>query len=263
MDDFLHNLRSGKLKQVDRSNRPYNDQQFKGGPRRNLDHRNKGRYENKDTFDRLNPIKEVLESLVESQKQMTEAYQARTRAEERKARAMEIIAKNLYRMLNPNATDVDEVFAFQESEPPIAHAATQRDRMAVQNTPESPSDAYSDEADEMETAEATSEKEEALNVEAKEREVYAGPSEDVTDEEADEDEEEFKTADEDRTGSSGRLKAEDRRMLFKLIDRMRAEGQGWEKIARNLAAQGHPTISGKGTWRGIMVKNLHEKMASS
>ena len=42
MDDFLHNLRSGKLKQSDRSNRSYGDSQYKGGQRRNaMDRRKK------------------------------------------------------------------------------------------------------------------------------------------------------------------------------------------------------------------------------
>jgi hypothetical protein len=108
MDDFLHNLRSGKLKQPDRSNRPYNDPQYKGGQRRNsMDRRKK----ELDAFERLNAVKEALESISETQKRMAEAYEARTRAEERKARAMEILAKNLYRMLNPEAKDVDELFA--------------------------------------------------------------------------------------------------------------------------------------------------------
>ena len=108
MDDFLHNLRSGKLKQPDRSNRPYNDPQYKGGQRRNAMDRRKKEL---DAFERLNAVKEALESISETQKRMAEAYESRTRAEERKARAMEVLAKNLYRMLNPEAKDVDQLFA--------------------------------------------------------------------------------------------------------------------------------------------------------
>ena len=85
MDDFLHNLRSGKLKQPDRSNRPYSDPQYKGGQRRNAMDRRKKEL---DAFERLNAVKEALESISETQKRMAEAYEARTRAEERKARAM-------------------------------------------------------------------------------------------------------------------------------------------------------------------------------
>ena len=72
MDDFLHNLRSGKLKQGDRSNRPYD----KGGARRNMMDRRKGHYDNnKESSERLNAIKEVLEALTETQKRVAEAYQ--------------------------------------------------------------------------------------------------------------------------------------------------------------------------------------------
>ena len=110
MDDFLHNLRSGKLKQTDRSGRSYNDPQYKGGPRRNVMDRRKRELE---TFERLNAVKEVLETISETQKRMVEATEARTKAEERKARAMEILAQNIYRMINPDATDADTLFSHQ------------------------------------------------------------------------------------------------------------------------------------------------------
>lgn len=118
MDDFLHNLRSGKLKQADRSGRSYGDPQYKGGPRRNVMDRRKRELE---TFERLNAVKEVLDTISETQKRMAAATEARTRAEERKARAMEILAQNIYRMINPNATDANGLFSDQtesESVPP-------------------------------------------------------------------------------------------------------------------------------------------------
>ena len=74
MDDFLHNLRSGKLKQADRSNRSYNDPQYKGSQRRNSMDRRKKEI---DAFERLNAVKEVLESISETQKRMARAYEAR------------------------------------------------------------------------------------------------------------------------------------------------------------------------------------------
>jgi hypothetical protein len=122
MDDFLHNLRSGKLKQADRSGRSYNDPQYKGGPRRNVMDRRKRELE---TFERLNAVKEVLDTISETQKRMAAATEARTKAEERKARAMEILAQNIYRMINPNATDADTLFSDQTvaesvSPPPTA-----------------------------------------------------------------------------------------------------------------------------------------------
>ena len=203
MDDFLHNLRSGKLKQSDRSNRSYGDSQYKGGQRRNAMDRRKKEL---DAFERLNAVKEALESISSTQKRMAEAYEARTRAEERKARAMEVLAKNIYRMLNPEAKDADELFA---SEPlsidaPVSEAAASED------------------------------------------------SEDMT---ADEEVEPDRS-----TAHPHKLTEAERQGLFVIIDRMRIAGDNWEKIARHIASQGFSTVSGKGNWRGIMAKNLYEKM---
>jgi hypothetical protein len=51
--------------------------------------------------------------------------------------------------------------------------------------------------------------------------------------------------------------------LFNLIGEMRDSVSKWEQIARHIASKGYPTISGKGTWRGVMAKNLYEKMIAS
>jgi chemotaxis protein histidine kinase CheA len=198
MDDFLHNLRSGKLKQQDRG-RSYNDPQYKSGQRRGAMDRRKKELE---TFERLNAIKEVLETIAETQKSMAEAYAERTQAENRKARAMEVLAKNLYQMLNPKAKDVDALFA---TEP-----ATEK---AIQSTKaiESPSD----------------------------------------------------NTEKDATSAPKKLTNEQRQSLFNLIGEMRDSGSKWEQIARHIASKGYPTISGKGIWRGVMAKNLYEKMVAS
>ena len=60
---------------------------------------------------------------------------------------------------------------------------------------------------------------------------------------------------------SRKMTAETRKEVFDLIGKMREEGLNWEKIARSIATQGYPTVSGKGSWRGVMAKNLYEKMA--
>lgn len=206
MDDFLHNLRSGKLKQTDRSGRSYNDPQYKGGPRRNVMDRRKRELE---TFERLNAVKEVLETISETQKRMVEATEARTKAEERKARAMEILAQNIYRMLNPDATDAETLFSRQSEIQPAS--ATLSDQSI--------------------TVESSAEK--AL----------------------DED-----TPDVERQ-STGRLSSKDRDILVDMIGQMRADGQNWENIARHIASKGYPTVSGRGTWRGITAKNLFDKAA--
>ena len=107
MDDFLHNLRSGKLKQADRGNRSYNDPQYKGSQRRNAMDRRKREME---TFERLNAVKEVLDTIAANQQRMAVAYESRTKAEFRKARALEVLAENIYRMANPDAEDVEVLF---------------------------------------------------------------------------------------------------------------------------------------------------------
>jgi hypothetical protein len=205
MDDFLHNLRSGKLKQTDRSGRSYNDPQYKGGPRRNVMDRRKKELE---TFERLNAVKEVLETISETQKRMAEATEARTKAEERKARAMEVLAQNIYRMINPEATDADALFSPQPD--------TQAAPAAV---PEG----------------------QAITVEAADEKALEENTPDV------------------ESKSSGRLSSKDRDILIDMIGQMRADKQNWEKIARHIADKGYPTASGRGTWRGITVKNLYEK----
>jgi hypothetical protein len=237
MDDFLHNLRSGKLKQPDRGGRSYNDSQYKGSQRRNPMDRRKRDFDSKESFERLNAIKEVLESLSETQKRMAKAYEARTHAEERKARAMEVLAKNLYRMLNPEAEDVDALFALPEPEVIAPDEPTQ----AI----EAETEAFDEDA-----ASDTETTDEYLASDSK-----IGLD---TNSEADADEEP-----DDNVGNlieHKRLTGADRQAIYTLAEKMRQEGNSWENIARSVASKGYPTISGKGTWRGVMVKNIFEKL---
>lgn len=243
MDDFLHNLRSGKLKQQSGGNRPYNDPQYKGAARRNqMDRRNKSHHDNKESSERLNAIKEVLENLERTQKKMAEAYAARTRAEERKARAMEVLAKNLYKMLNPNAKDADQLFALE----PAANA---------NHTEISPVEG---------PGAADDRSEEGIN--AKEGTFSDGDmftEDDMQDTDAagtEDDSQEAQGGEEEESRPRARLTEVDRHTLYAIINQMREDGEGWEKIARHIASQGYPTISGKGNWRGVMVKTLFEKM---
>jgi hypothetical protein len=240
MDDFLHNLRSGKLKQGDRSNRPYGDQQFKGGQRRNMMDRRKPHFENKDS-ERLNAIKEVLENLADTQKRMADAYLARTRAEERKAKAMEILAKNLYRMINPNASagDVEALFGSESYAEPLSEEAAP--------------------AENIRPAEIVDTLPDNMAEEREEEDIFADDgieSEEIVDEH------EGAGNEDDFSGAPGRLTEVDRHTLYALINQMRAEGHGWEKIARHISSQGYPTISGRGNWRGVTVKTLFEKMVA-
>lgn len=245
MDDFLHNLRSGKLKQQSGGNRPFNDPQYKGGVRRNqMDRRNKGHHDNKESTERLNAIKEVLENLERTQRQMAEAYAARTRAEERKARAMEILAKNLYKMLNPNAEDVEQLFA---EEPAASQIST------VVPSPMALRSIVEHQDEDIDPQEETFDLDQGYGDVEETDEDLDGVEEDALEEGDDEE-------DEDAPRVKGRLTEVDRHTLYAVISQMRETGEGWEKIARHIASQGYPTVSGKGSWRGVMVKTLFEKM---
>jgi hypothetical protein len=208
MDDFLHNLRSGKLKQQDRG-RSYNDPQYKSGPRRNI-HQDRRKKE-VEAFERLNAVKEVLEVISMTQKRMAEAYEARTLAENRKARAMEVLAKNIFLMLNPGAKNADALF---NPEPVTAQISESTEESVVQP----------DESTESATP--------------------YGETQRFTD------------------ATPKKLTDAQRQELFELIGQMRKGGNKWEQIARHISSQGYPTVSGKGTWRGAMAKNLYEKMGA-
>jgi hypothetical protein len=232
MDDFLHNLRSGKLKQPDRSNRHFNDPQYKNAQRRTPMDRRKREFEPKESPERIGVIKDLLEIFNETQKRIANAYEARARIEERKARAMEILAKNIYRMLNPDAKDIDALFDFTPCEvtpPPVDPL--------VENTGE-------DHVQEN--------MQDGLNESLKAAPVETQPvdeTEVVEDGQSDE-----------NVTSDKKLTEEDRQVIYALASRLRDEGTSWENIARQIASQGYPTSSGKGSWRGVMVKNLCEKI---
>jgi hypothetical protein len=196
MDDFLHNLRSGKLKQQqDRSGRSYGDQQYKGGQRRPYVDRRK---KTSDNPEQLNALKDALDVVNETHKRIASAQEALAESEERKAKALEIIADNLHRLFNKDIAPRDLV------EKPAAIAA-----------PTSKTD-----------------------------------SQDAS--------ESIPPKNEDATAK--KLTERAKKSVFNLIHSMRDAGDGWEKIARAVAAKGYPTVSGKGQWRGVMVKNLYEKM---
>ena len=202
MDDFLHNLRSGKLKQHDRSNRPFSDPQYKGGHRRGpMDRRKK----DMESSELLSAVKDVLESIAETQKRMVAAYEARNKVEERKARTMEVLAQNIKRLFNPHTDDADMLFS---SGPVDGNAPTDGS------------------------------------------EKPAPPAKANT-----------KTAPQAKT--TKKLTTEEREVLCELIDKLRTQGYNWEKIAREIVSRGYSTVSGKGTWRGVMARNLYEKLSSN
>jgi hypothetical protein len=93
MDDFLHNLRSGKLKQPDRGRRDYQD--YKGPQRRVGNDRRRTDYYAKVTNEHFMLIKESLNALSENQKRIADAVTAKQQTEARIADALEAIAASL------------------------------------------------------------------------------------------------------------------------------------------------------------------------
>jgi hypothetical protein len=92
MDDFLHNLRSGKLKQSDRG-RSHSD--YKGPQRRVGNERRRTDYYAKVTGEHFALVKDALESLAEKQKRIADALVANENAQNRIADALETIAERL------------------------------------------------------------------------------------------------------------------------------------------------------------------------
>ncbi len=97
MDDFLHNLRSGKLKQPDRGRRDYTD--YKGPQRRAGSERRKPDYYAKVTSENFALVKDSLDLLAEHQKRIADAVGAIEKTDARIASALETIATMIGRHL--------------------------------------------------------------------------------------------------------------------------------------------------------------------
>ncbi|MCJ8501763.1 hypothetical protein [Desulfatitalea alkaliphila] len=244
MDDFLHNLRSGKLKQADRQNRSYGDQ-HKGGQRRNMPDRRKRDGENKEVCERLQAIKEILENLAATQKRLADAFIERNRTEARRNKAMEMMTESIYRLLFPDAENAGRLLA-------AASSAADPSQEASPPATEAPQAAAFVKPTDDASPTPSGEKMEEVPVAASQpsAEAVKDTGEDKVDKQ------------EERQTADGGLSETDRDRLFAVIHQMRAEGNNWERIARHIAAQGYPTLSGKGIWRGVTVKNLYNKMAA-
>lgn len=91
MDDFLHNLRSGKLKQGDQNRRNFND--YKNSQRRVTNERRKTDYYAKVTNENFSMIKQTLDTLADYQKRMADAVAERNKTQSRIADALETIVR--------------------------------------------------------------------------------------------------------------------------------------------------------------------------
>lgn len=93
MDDFLHNLRSGKLKQPDRGRRDYAD--YKGPQRRAGSDRRKTDYYAKVTSENFALVKDSLDLLADNQRRIADAMETKNKLDSRVALALEAIVEML------------------------------------------------------------------------------------------------------------------------------------------------------------------------
>jgi hypothetical protein len=147
MDDFLHNLRSGKLKHPDRGRRDYTD--YKGPQRRVGNERRRTDYYAKVTTENFALIKETLDALADYQKRIADTMAARERTEARIADALETIAATmgnrrledgLSKARRKNHPETDEEITNRKT--PTASAASQpiastlRNKLSTKDKPE-------------------------------------------------------------------------------------------------------------------------------
>lgn len=197
MNDFLHNLRTGKFKRQERNSRPYADPQNKSAQWRGDNDKRKGPNHTAVALERITSvinetipeIKTTLAEIAENQKILAGAFENSLRAQERTADAMEIIAEILKQQFGngqkPNVSEADAGETGVVSEP--------------RKTEEEPAEIKS---------------------------------------------------------------ANDNDQLIKNILEMKKEGMSYENIAQHLDAEGIPTLSGRGKWRGQTVSKVCRQIES-
>ena len=182
MDDFLHNLRTGKDKRYDRSRRDYNSPQYRSVDRQNnMDRRKKGGYRPQSSEQAYQSIIKILPGVKTLLESMAEAQTQQMQLEKRKALALETIAVCLKKM--NGLEDIADADALSAKEEPLEQTSSLESVDGDSSSPES----------------------------------------------------------EDRVS---------------IIRRLRDNGLSFEKIAQQLDADGVPTPSGRGKWRGQTVSKL-------
>lgn len=140
MDDFLHNLRSGKLKQPDRGRRDYSD--YKGPQRRSTTERRKPDYYAKVTSENFALVKGSLDLLAENQKRIADAMAAGEETNTRIADALEAIVdmmKGQADILSPPSEPAD-VIPHEDTTDSIAPVNTVKGRPDIDAGNEKPGD---------------------------------------------------------------------------------------------------------------------------
>jgi len=108
MDDFLHNLRSGKMKRPEKYRRSYGSHKNTGHERRKTKDYKNGSYGKAREQENLTEIKQIITGIAESQKRIANAEERTAKAEERKTEIMENLFELLKQLVNSERTETDE-----------------------------------------------------------------------------------------------------------------------------------------------------------
>ncbi|MDL2275173.1 hypothetical protein LJC22_03485 [Desulfosarcina sp. OttesenSCG-928-G10] len=238
MDDFLHNLRSGKLKQPDRrrdysdfNKAPQQQQQQQPQQRRSGYDRRRTDYYAKVTHDHFMMIKNAMDVLIENQKRTTEALVSRNKMTSRVATALDALVAMVGRK-----------WGYEDLIPPPAE---------LDGPPEASPDASMDTS--VSPAPALSD----LSAAAADRGTLEPSGEDLSAADMDVSMEDEEMDIEDMNeGPSEEEESSD--SIVDMISNMRAAGDSWKKIADHFNAQQIPTLSGRGKWAGPSIKKLWE-----
>ncbi|MBU1180783.1 MAG: hypothetical protein ABIJ52_02255 [Pseudomonadota bacterium] len=129
MDDFLHNLRTGK--RFDRNRKPH-DGKFPGPDRQRNRDSGDGAFLKAISGEHLPALKMIMEGIANNQKRIADAAERRVAAEERKAAAMETIAKHIKGLFSAGVTQKEEDLQVTELLPEKEPVPKKRIRVKVQ-----------------------------------------------------------------------------------------------------------------------------------
>ena len=111
MDDFLHNLRTGK--RFDRNRKPH-DGKFPGPDRQRNRDSGDGALLKAISGEHIPALKIIMEGIANNQKRVADAAERRVAAEERKADALEIIAKHIQELFSAGSRQKEEYMKVTE-----------------------------------------------------------------------------------------------------------------------------------------------------
>jgi hypothetical protein len=117
MDDFLHNLRTGKNKPFDRNRKQFDNNGYNKGPERQgpNDNRRKEAFQRTPSVDHFPAIKLLLGDITDGQRRQAEIDDRRATAEERIASALERIASGFLEKNQAPAANAPEKKTNRES----------------------------------------------------------------------------------------------------------------------------------------------------